>query len=370
MAGTLKIAAIPGDGIGKEIIPEGLKVLDAVASCCNIRVDVTDIGWANADYYAQHNRMMPADWKQQLGLVDAIYLGAVGWPETVPDHVSLWESILTFRREFDQYVNLRPVRLFEGVRCPLAGYQPGDIDMIIVRENTEGEYTDIGGRMYGGTEREIVLQQSVFSRHGTDRILKYAFDLAQSRPRKRLTVATKSNGVAISMPWWDGRAEVIAAGYPDVDVDKQHIDILTARFVLDPKRFDVVVAPNLFGDILSDLGPACAGTIGIAPSANINPTGDSPSLFEPVHGSAPDIAGKGIANPIAAIWSAALMLKIGGKGDPDFLLAHDRIMTSIEQVLREGPHTPDLGGSATTQDVGLAIADRVLTANQRRASGQ
>lgn len=370
MPDPFKIAAIPGDGIGKEILPEGMKVLDAVASTCGINLEVTDIGWASADYYAEHGRMMPEDWKQQLRPVNAIYLGAVGWPETVPDHISLWESILTFRREFDQYVNLRPVRLFEGVRCPLAGYRPGDIDMVIVRENTEGEYTDIGGRMYAGTEREIVLQQSVFSRHGADRILRYAFDLARSRPRKRLTVATKSNGVAISMPWWDERAEAIAVEYPEVEVDKQHIDILTARFVQDPKRFDVVVAPNLFGDILSDLGPACAGTIGIAPSANINPTSDCPSLFEPVHGSAPDIAGKGIANPIAAIWSAALMLKIAGKSDTSFVLAHDRILTSIEQVLEKGPYTPDLGGNATTQDVGSAIADRVLTATQRQASGQ
>jgi len=302
--------------------------------------------------------------------MDAIYLGAVGWPKTIPDHVSLWESILTIRREFDQYVNLRPVRLFEGVRCPLAGYEPGDIDMVIIRENTEGEYTDIGGRMYAGTEREIVLQQSVFSRHGTDRILRYAFDLSRSRPRKRLTVATKSNGIAISMPWWDQRAEAIAADYPDIAVDKQHIDILTARFVLDPKRFDVVVAPNLFGDILSDLGPACAGTIGIAPSANINPTGEHPSLFEPVHGSAPDIAGSGVANPIAAIWSAALMLKIAGKGDTRFELAHDRILSSIEQVLRDGPHTPDLGGSATTRDVGSAIVKSVLASCHTQSSQQ
>ncbi|MDX1506856.1 MAG: tartrate dehydrogenase [Woeseiaceae bacterium] len=370
MADTVKIAAIPGDGIGKEIIPEGLKVMNAAASCCDFGLNVTDIGWANADYYAQHGRMMPADWRQQLVPVDAIYLGAVGWPATVPDHVSLWESILSIRREFDQYVNLRPVRLFDGVRCPLSGYQPGDIDMVIVRENTEGEYTNVGGPMYAGTDREIVLQQSVFSRHGTDRILRYAFELAQSRPRKRLTVATKSNGVAISMPWWDERAEILAAEYPDVDVDFQHIDILTARFVLDPKRFDVVVASNLFGDILSDLGPACAGTIGIAPSANINPTGDFPSLFEPVHGSAPDIAGKGIANPIAAIWSAALMLKVAGKGDARFELAHDRMMAAIVQVLKQGPHTPDLGGSATTEDVGTAIAETVMTSNRQRAIGQ
>jgi tartrate dehydrogenase/decarboxylase/D-malate dehydrogenase len=370
MAGTLRIAAIPGDGIGKEIIPEGLKVLRAAASQCNFRLEVTDISWASAEYYAKHGHMMPDDWKQQLQPMDAIYLGAVGWPETVPDHVSLWESILLIRREFDQYVNLRPVRLFDGVRCPLKDYASGDIDMVIVRENTEGEYTDIGGRMYAGTEREIVLQQSVFSRHGSDRILRYAFDLAQSRPRKRLTVATKSNGVAISMPWWDERAKVVAADYPDVAVDKQHIDILCARFVLDPKRFDVVVAPNLFGDILSDLGPACAGTIGIAPSANINPGGQHPSLFEPVHGSAPDIAGKGVANPIAAIWSAALMLKFAGKGDARFKLAHDRILESIESVLKDGPHTPDLGGSAATADVGSAIVDRILESSHAKASSQ
>lgn len=370
MVESIKIAAIPGDGIGVEVVPEGLKVLEAVASCCNIRTEVTHIDWASANYYAAHGRMMPKDWKQQLGHVDAIYLGAVGWPETVPDHISLWGSILTIRREFDQYVNLRPVRLFEGVRCPLAGYQPGDIDILIVRENTEGEYTDIGGRMYAGTEHEIVLQQSLFSRRGTDRILRYAFEQARNRPRKRLTVATKSNGVAISMPWWDERADLIAAEYPEIDVDKQHIDILAARFVLDPGRFDVVVASNLFGDILSDLGPACAGTIGIAPSANINPTGHYPSLFEPVHGSAPDIAGKGITNPIAAIWSAALMLKIAGRGNPNFELAHDRIVAAIEQVLKEGPHTRDLGGRATTREVGSAIADRIVAPGQPRVTVQ
>lgn len=359
MPDPFRIAAIPGDGIGKEVLPEGLKVLQAIEAVADIRFEITDIAWASADYYADNGRMMPADWRQQVESHDALYLGAVGWPETVPDHISLWGSILEFRRKFDQYVNFRPVRLFEGVRCPLAGYQPGDIDMIIIRENTEGDYTDIGGRMYGGTDREIVLQQSVFSRFGTDRILRHAFELAQSRPRKHLTVATKSNGIAVSMPWWDERTDAIAADYPDVNVDKQHIDILTARFVLEPKRFDVVVAPNLFGDILSDLGPACAGTIGIAPSANINPTGAHPSLFEPVHGSAPDIAGKGIANPIAAIWSAALMLKIAGETRAGFAQAHDRIMASIERVLKEGPHTPDLGGKATTRDVGSAVADGV-----------
>jgi tartrate dehydrogenase/decarboxylase/D-malate dehydrogenase len=283
--------------------------------------------------------------------MDAIYFGAVGWPATVPDHVSLWGSLLKFRREFDQYINLRPVRLFEGVPCPLAGRKPGDIDYFVVRENTEGEYTNLGGVMYAGTEREIVIQESVFSRHGTDRVLKYAYELAKSRPRKHLTVATKSNGIAISMPWWDGRADAVGQGYPEITVDKQHIDILTARFVMQPQRFDVVVASNLFGDILSDLGPATTGTIGLAPSANLNPERAFPSLFEPVHGSAPDIYGQNIANPIAMIWSGALML--------DFLgckPAHDAILSAIEQVLARGPRTRDLGGTASTTEVGEAIA--------------
>jgi tartrate dehydrogenase/decarboxylase/D-malate dehydrogenase len=274
----------------------------------------------------------------------------VGWPQTVPDHVSLWGSLLKFRREFDQYVNLRPVRLFDGVPCPLAGRKPGDIDFLVVRENTEGEYTNLGGRLFEGTERELVIQESVFTRHGADRVLRHAFELARSRERKRLTVATKSNGIAVSMPWWDERAEAVGRDYPDVQVDRQHIDILCARFVLQPQRFDVVVASNLFGDILSDLGPACTGTIGIAPSANLNPQRRFPSLFEPVHGSAPDIYGRGIANPIAMIWSGALMLDFLGHRD-----AHDAILRAIERVLREGPRTPDLGGAATTADVGQAV---------------
>lgn len=368
MTDTLKIAAIPGDGIGKEVLPEGIRVLKAAASVFDIRLEITDIAWASCDYYARSGRMMPEDWKRQLQAVDAIFLGAVGWPATVSDRVSLWESILTIRREFDQYVNLRPARLFEGVRCPLAGYRPGDIDLVIVRENTEGEYTDIGGRMYAGTDREIVLQQSVFSRLGTDRVLRYAFELARTRERKRLTVATKSNGIAISMPWWDERAEAVASEYPDVEVDKQHIDILAARFVLDPKRFDVVVAPNLFGDILSDLGPACTGTIGIAPSANINPSGEYPSLFEPVHGSAPDIAGSNTANPIAAIWSAAMLLKFSGDGGAGHLAAHDLVLAALQAVIRDGPRTRDLGGDASTRDVGIAIADAVIELGRQTGS--
>jgi tartrate dehydrogenase/decarboxylase/D-malate dehydrogenase len=300
--------------------------------------------------------MMPDDWKTQLAGLDAIYFGAVGWPATVPDHISLWGSLLKFRREFDQYINLRPVRLFDGVPCPLAGRKAGDIDMRIVRENTEGEYTNIGGTMWPGTEQEVVLQQNVFSRRGADRVLKFAFELARQRPRRKLTVATKSNGIAVSMPWWDGRADAMAAQYPDIAVDKQHIDILCARFVLQPDRFDVVVASNLFGDILSDLGPACTGTIGLAPSANIDPERRFPSLFEPVHGSAPDIFGRNIANPVAMIWSGALMLDFLGRSQGPARAAHDAIVAAIETVLRDGPRTPDLGGSASTTEMGAAIA--------------
>ena len=351
MSKELKIAAIAGDGIGKEVLPEGLRVLKAAAQRFDIGVDVKTFSWANCDYYVEHGTMMPADWKAQLVEFDAIYFGAVGWPALVPDHISLWGSLLKFRREFDQYINLRPVRLFEGVPSPLANRKPGDIDYLVVRENTEGEYTALGGTMYEGTDREVVLQQSVFSRKGTDRLLKYAFELANSRARKHVTLATKSNGIAVSMPWWDNRAELMAKQYPGVVLDKQHIDILTARFVLQPGRFDVVAATNLFGDILSDLGPATTGTIGLAPSANLNPERTFPSLFEPVHGSAPDIYGQNIANPIAMIWSGALML--------DFLghkAAHDAIVRAIETVLVSGPRTPDMGGTATTTDVGAAVA--------------
>jgi tartrate dehydrogenase/decarboxylase/D-malate dehydrogenase len=354
---TYTIAAIPGDGIGKEVMPEALRVLNTAAQRFDIGLKFDDIAWASCDHYAKTGDMMPADWKAQLEGKDAILFGAVGWPATVPDNVSLWGSLLKFRREFDQYINLRPVRLFEGVPCPLAGRKAGDIDFFIVRENTEGEYTNLGGTMYPGTDREIVIQEAVFSRFGTDRVLKYAFELAQSRARKHLTVATKSNGIAISMPWWDGRAEAMHQGYPQVTVDKQHIDILSARFVLQPNRFDVVVASNLFGDILSDLGPACTGTIGLAPSANLNPERKFPSLFEPVHGSAPDIYGRNIANPVAMIWSGALMLDFLGEK-----AAHDAIVKAIEQVLAEGPRTGDLGGKASTTEMGKAIAALVGSA--------
>jgi tartrate dehydrogenase/decarboxylase/D-malate dehydrogenase len=359
---TFQIAVIPGDGIGKEVMREGVRVLEAAAKRFGMALRLTPIEWASCDYHAAHGTMMPDDWKQQLRGMDAIYFGAAGWPALVPDHVSLWGSLLKFRREFDQYINLRPVRLFDGVPCPLAGRRPGDIDYLVVRENTEGEYTALGGIMYEGTEREVVLQQSVFSRVGADRVLRYAFELAQSRPRRHLTVATKSNGIAISMPWWDGRADAVGRDYPQVVVDKQHIDILSARFVLQPGRFDVVVASNLFGDILSDLGPATTGTIGLAPSANLNPERRFPSLFEPVHGSAPDIYGKNIANPIAMIWSGALMLDFLTHGTGAGRAAHDAIVHAIERVLVEGPRTGDLGGNASTTDIGRAIAERVAAA--------
>ena len=351
MSTPRKIAVIAGDGIGKEVMPEGLRALEAAAQRFNLPLEFHHFDWAHCDYYAEHGQMMPDDWKAQLSGMDAIFFGAVGWPATVPDHISLWGSLLKFRREFDQYINLRPVRLFEGVPCPLAGRKPGDIDFFVVRENTEGEYTNLGGTMYAGTDREIVIQESVFSRFGADRVLKYAFELAQSRNRKHLTVATKSNGIAISMPWWDGRADAVHQSYPHIAVEKHHIDILTARFVLQPQRFDVVVASNLFGDILSDLGPACTGTIGLAPSANLNPERTFPSLFEPVHGSAPDIYGQGIANPVAMIWSAALMLQFLGEQ-----AAHDAMLHAIEHVLAHGPRTRDLGGQANTAEMGAAIA--------------
>jgi tartrate dehydrogenase/decarboxylase / D-malate dehydrogenase len=340
-----KIAVIAGDGIGTEVVPEGLRVLDTAARRFDVPLSFDHFDFASCEYFARHGQMMPDDWKTQIGSHDAIYFGAVGWPAMVPDHVSLWGSLLKFRRDFDQYVNL-----------PLANRKPGDIDFYVVRENTEGEYSSVGGRMYEGTPREAVYQQSVFSRHGTDRILKYAFELAQRRPKKHLTSATKSNGIAITMPYWDERVAEMARHYPDIHCDKFHIDILCAHFVQHPDWFDVVVASNLFGDILSDLGPACTGTIAIAPSANINPEGRYPSLFEPVHGSAPDIAGKGIANPIGQIWCGAMMLEHFGYAE-----AGQAIVRAIERVLEAGPahapFTPDMGGRAGTSDLGRAIAE-------------
>ncbi len=355
---THRIAVIPGDGIGTEVVPEGLRVLEAAADRFGLGLDLEHFDFASAGFYQRTGAMLPDDWFEILRGFDALFFGAVGWPDVVPDHVSLWGSLLLFRRRFDQYVNLRPCRLMPGVRSPLAGREAGDVDFVVVRENTEGEYSSIGGRIFEGTERETVLQETVMTRVGVDRVLRYAFELARTRPERHLTSATKSNGISISMPYWDERVAAMAAGFPDVRVDQSHIDILTANFVLKPDTFDVVVASNLFGDILSDLGPACTGTIGIAPSANINPTRELPSLFEPVHGSAPDIAGKGIANPVGQIWCGSMMLE--HLGHPEAAAA---VLAAIEAVLAEGPDsaplTPDLGGTGTTVELGAAIADHV-----------
>ena len=347
---THSIAVIAGDGIGKEVMPEGQRVLEAAGQRFGIELDWTEFPWDCSDFETT-GRIMPEDGIARLAPFEAIYLGAVGMPG-VPDHVSLWGMLIPIRREFHQYVNLRPARLFEGVTSPLAGKTPADIDFFVVRENVEGEYSEIGGRLYAGTEDELAVQQAVFTRKGCDRIIRYAFELARTRPAKKLTSATKSNGIIHSMPFWDERFRAVGTEFPDIETDQYHIDILTARFVTNPEWFDVVVGSNLFGDILSDLGPAVAGSIGIAPSGNINPEKDHPSMFEPVHGSAPDIYGRGIANPIGQIWSGAMMLD--HLGYPE---AADAIVDGIAALLRDGgPRTADLGGTATTREVGEAIA--------------
>jgi len=347
-----RIATIPGDGIGQEVVPPGMLVLEAAAEKHGFSLTWDHFPWSCA-YYKETGRMMPADGLTQIRHHDAIYLGAVGFPG-VPDHVSLWGLLIPIRREFRQYANVRPVRLMPGIESPLRNRNPGDIDFYVVRENNEGEYTDIGGRLYTGSDHEIAMQQVVFTRHGVDRILRYAFELARSRPKKHLTSATKSNGITVTMPFWDERFKAMAAEYPDVRTDQYHIDILTAHFVQHPDWFDVVVGSNLFGDILSDLGPACTGTIAIAPSANLNPEREFPSMFEPAHGSAPDIAGKGVANPIGQIWSGAMMLEHLGQSE-----AAATVVRAIETVVQQGPRTRDLGGTATTAIVGRAIADAV-----------
>ena len=345
----LKIAVIPGDGIGWEVVPEGLKVLEAIGGRHGLDFQFTEFDWG-CERFHKTGRFMPDDGLAQLREFDAIFLGAVGFPG-VPDHVSLWELLIPIRRAMQQYINLRPVRMMAGMPCPLAGRGPEDIDFWVIRENNEGEYSEIGGRLYQGTENELAMQETVFTRRGTDRVMRYAFDFCQRIGKKKVTSATKSNGIIHTMPYWDERLEAIAAEYPNLDTDKYHIDILTAHFVLHPDWFDVVVGSNLFGDILSDLGPAVGGSIGIAPSANINPEGDYPSMFEPVHGSAPDIAGKKIANPIGQIWSGAMMLEHLGHQ-----AAAADIVTAIENVLvGGGPKTPDIGGQAGTSDLGDAI---------------
>lgn len=349
MTKTYRIAAIPGDGIGKEVLPVGQRVIDLVAQKHNFTVDWTEFDWS-CELYHETGRMMPEDGIEQMKAFDSIFLGAVGFPG-VPDHVSLWGLLIPLRRELDQYANVRPVRLLKGITSPLAGRGSDDVDMIIVRENVEGEYSEIGGRVYQGTENEAAIQESILTRRGTDRIMDYAFNVAKTRKRKHVSSATKSNGIIHTMPFWDERFAAAAERHPGIDTAQFHIDIMTANFVLHPDWFDVVVASNLFGDILSDLGPAVAGSIGIAPSANINPEGKYPSMFEPVHGSAPDIAGKGVANPVAAVWTAAMMLEHLGEAD-----AAADIEQAIETSLANpDTKTRDLGGTADTAGSEAAI---------------
>jgi tartrate dehydrogenase/decarboxylase/D-malate dehydrogenase len=346
------VAVIAGDGIGKEVVPEGIRVLEAAGHRFGFKLNWREFDWS-CETYVRTGKMMPDGGLQELRRFDAIFLGAVGYPG-VPDHVSLWGLLIPIRRTFRQYVNLRPVRLFEGIESPLKHWKPGQIDFTIVRENNEGEYSNIGGRIYEGTDDEMAVQQTVFTRRGVDRVLRFAFELAR-KSNKHLTSATKSNGIIHTMPFWDERFQAMAAQYSDVRSDQYHIDILSAHFVRHPDWFDVVVGSNLFGDILSDLGPAVVGSIGIAPSANLNPEKEFPSMFEPVHGSAPDIAGKGIANPIGQIWSGAMMLRHLGAGE-----AADAVESAIAAILASAKvRTPDIDGNATTRDLGEAIARQV-----------
>jgi tartrate dehydrogenase/decarboxylase/D-malate dehydrogenase len=348
-----RVALIPGDGIGLEVVPEGVRALKELSSRFAFKMEFTEFPYSCRHYF-KHGVMMPEDGIEQLRPFDAILLGAVGLPG-VPDHVSLWGLLIPIRRSFDQYVNMRPVRLLPGIKSPLAGRTAKDIDFVIIRENTEGEYSQIGGRLYQGSEREVAIQESIFTRVGVDRVVRYAFELARKRARKHVTSATKSNGIIHTMPFWDERFRAAAAEFPDIQTSQYHIDILTAHFVQHPDWFDVVVASNLFGDILSDLGPACAGGIGIAPSANLNPEREFPSMFEPVHGSAPDIAGKGVANPIATLWSVAMMLEF--LGEP---AAAKALMAAIEAVTGEGKVlTRDLGGKAGTKEFTDAVLQRL-----------
>lgn len=346
---TYEIALIPGDGIGLEVIPEGVRVLEALAKQFGFEVECTEFPYS-CTYYLEHGKMMPEDGIEQLTPFDAILLGAVGDP-AVADHVSLWGLLLPIRRRFDQYVNLRPVRLLQGITSPLSGRGPEDIDFLVVRENTEGEYSNAGGRMFEHSERECVVQETIFTRTGVDRIIRYACELALQRPAKHLTSATKSNGISYTMPYWDERFAAVGADYPELRRDQYHIDILCAHFVQHPDWFDVVVGSNLFGDILSDLGPAVAGGIGIAPSANLNVDKTFPSMFEPVHGSAPDIAGQGLANPIATLWSVQMMLDFLGEKE-----AGKALMEAVERVTEQTIFTADLGGRETT----VSFTDRVL----------
>jgi tartrate dehydrogenase/decarboxylase/D-malate dehydrogenase len=345
---SFRVAVIAGDGIGKEVVPEGIRVVDAAGERFGFRCEWTPFDWS-CERYVATGKMMPDDGLAQLRRFDAIFLGAVGHPN-VPDHISLWGLLIPIRRAFQQYVNLRPVKLFDGIETPLKNWKPGEIEFVIVRENCEGEYSNVGGRMYEGTPNELAVQQAIFTRLGVTRIIRYAFELARTR-KKRLTSATKSNGIIFTMPFWDEIFREVAKDYPDVKTGQYHIDILTAHFVRHPDWFDVVVGSNLFGDILSDLGPAVVGSIGIAPSANLNPEKEFPSMFEPVHGSAPDIAGKGIANPIGQIWSGAMMLRHFGENE-----AANAVEGAIAGVLASGKaRTPDIGGQSSTKELGAAI---------------
>jgi len=346
----VEIGVIGGDGIGPEVVRAGMKVLEVAASDDpSLELSFTEFPWG-CEYYLEHGRMMPEDGLATLAACDEIYLGAVGWP-TVPDHLSLWGLLLPIRRNFDQYVNLRPARLLRGVRSPLA--QPNDLDITVVRENTEGEYSDSGGRVYRGTPHEIAVQESIFTRRGVERIIRYAFEEAKAR-RGLLVGATKSNGISVTMPFFDEIFREISSDYPEVEASLIHADALAARLVLAPHSFDVIVGSNLFGDLLSEVTAAIAGAIGIAPSANLNPEGTYPSLFEPIHGSAPDIAGEGLANPAGAIWAGAMMLDHAGYPD-----AGARILAALEETLASGTKTRDLGGSATTVEMADAVAQRL-----------
>ena len=352
------IAVIAGDGIGKEVIPCGLEILRQAASQGGFTLEATEIPWG-CDYYLRERRMMPADGLEQLRSFDAIYLGAIGDPR-VPDHISVWELILPIRQRFEQFVNLRPMRLLGGTVGPLAGRGPADINMVCVRENSEGEYAGIGGRMHVGTAHEVAEQTGIFTRRGIERIVRYGFEVARSRPRKMLASATKSNALQYSMVLWDDVVAAIATEYPDVTLRKYHVDALAARMVTHPHTIDTIVASNLFGDILTDIGSAISGSLGIAPGANINPERIYPSMFEPIHGSAPDIAGKGVANPVAAIWAGAMMLEHLGERT-----AAEQILRAIEQVIAEGiVRTPDLGGTSTTKEmvkaIGAALDSRAI----------
>ena len=350
-----KIASIAGDGIGLEVVPPSLKILKEIAKKHKFEIQFDEFDFSSCDYYEKHGKMMPDDWKDQIGKHDAIFFGAVGMPDRVPDHISLWGSIIELRRELQQGINLRPVKLFKGIECPLSNKKPEDIDFIIVRENNEGEYSSVGGRMFKGTEREIAIQETIMSKIGVNKVQQFAFKLAQNRKRKKLTNATKSNGISITMPFWDECFNNNKKLFNDVLTDQFHIDNLVANFVLYPEKFDVIVASNLFGDILSDLGPACAGSIGIAPSANINPENKFPSLFEPVHGSAPDIAGKDIANPIGQIWSGAMMLDYIGEKK-----AAENIVQAIEKTLEKTENrTKDLKGTANTIQCAEAVLNNI-----------